>query len=373
MSQAWWRLWLGFGIASGGLSLMLAGETPAPAGEPDDPYLWLEDVTGEKSLAWVRRGNAESTGELTGTAAFQTLNNRILRDPRLRRPHPLHPDARRALLQLLARRQEPPRPVAAHHAGGVPQGPGRAGKWCSTSTRWARPRGRTGSGTAPASLAPTYKRAWFRCRAAAPTPAVVREFDLTTRFVKDGFALPEAKSEVAWRDSDSLYVGTDFGPGSLTDVGLPADRQGLEARHAAGRRRRRSSRASPTTWRAPLCRDLTPGFERDFVGRRPTSSPSEIFLRRDGKLVKIDKPDDAQVAFHREWLLLQLRTDWTVGGRTYPAGALLAADFEAFLTATAPSTSCSRRPSASRWPASARRGTTSCSTCSTTCAAASTC
>ncbi len=56
-----------------------------------------------------------------------------------------------------------------------------------------------------------------------------------------------------------------------------------------------------------------------------------MFLRRDGKLVKIDKPDDASASFHREWLLLRLRTDWTVGAKSYPAGALLAIDLEAFL------------------------------------------
>ena len=78
-------------------------------------------------------------------------------------------------------------------------------------------------------------------------------------------------------------------------------------------------------------RDLTPGFERDIITRTPTFFTSETFLRRDGKLVKIDKPDDAQASFHREWLLLRLRTDWTVGGKTYPAGALLAIDLEAFL------------------------------------------
>ena len=33
--------------------------------------------------------------------------------------------------------------------------------------------------------------------------------------------LPEAKSDVAWKDRDTLFVGTDFGPGSLTDSGYP--------------------------------------------------------------------------------------------------------------------------------------------------------
>ena len=78
-------------------------------------------------------------------------------------------------------------------------------------------------------------------------------------------------------------------------------------------------------------RDLTPGFERDIIVRTPTFWTSECFLRRDGKLVKIEKPDDARFGLHREWLLLHLRSDWTVGGKTYPAGGLIAAELEAFL------------------------------------------
>ncbi len=56
-----------------------------------------------------------------------------------------------------------------------------------------------------------------------------------------------------------------------------------------------------------------------------------MFLRRDGRLVRIDKPDSAKASVHRDLLLLELREDWTVAGKTYPAGALLATDFDAFL------------------------------------------
>lgn len=52
--------------------------------------------------------------------------------------------------------------------------------------------------------------------------SVVREFDLEKKeFVADGFTLPEAKSHITWIDSDTVYVGTDFGPGTLTDSGYP--------------------------------------------------------------------------------------------------------------------------------------------------------
>ena len=36
----------------------------AGAKEMDDPYLWLEDVNGEKPLAWAKEQNRESVGEL---------------------------------------------------------------------------------------------------------------------------------------------------------------------------------------------------------------------------------------------------------------------------------------------------------------------
>ena len=47
-------------------------------------------------------------------------------------------------------------------------------------------------------------------------------------------------------------------------------------------------------------RDLTPGFERDFVTRRITFYSGETFLRRDGKLIKIEVPDDAEVDVERD-------------------------------------------------------------------------
>src|SRR5207245_1759794 len=45
---------------------------------PKDPYQWLEDVTGEKALAWVKARNAVSTAELAKSAEFAALEKRLL-------------------------------------------------------------------------------------------------------------------------------------------------------------------------------------------------------------------------------------------------------------------------------------------------------
>mgnify|MGYP001600217230 CR=1 FL=1 len=51
---------------------------------------------------------------------------------------------------------------------------------------------------------------------------VQREFSVSAgTFVLGGFALAEAKQDTAWVDRDTLLVGTDFGPGSMTDSGYP--------------------------------------------------------------------------------------------------------------------------------------------------------
>src|SRR6202034_3318753 len=49
-----------------------------------------------------------------------------------------------------------------------------------------------------------------------------REFDLKTgQFVTGSFALPHSKQSVSWLDKDTLIVGRDWGPGTMTASGYP--------------------------------------------------------------------------------------------------------------------------------------------------------
>jgi prolyl oligopeptidase len=296
----------------------------------DDPYAWLEEVLGEKPMAWVKDRNAESTRELTHAGQFRTLQGRIreILDSRARIPmiakegpyfYNFWRDAknprglwRRTTLEEYGKDQP---------AWEVVIDLDELGRQEKENWVWH------GADV----LKPGHKRALISLSRGGADAAVVREFDMEKKaFIKGGYSLPEAKSRVSWRDADSLFVGTDFGPGSLTDSGYP-------------RIAREWKRGTPLSEASLVFegrvedmgvsahRDPTPGFERDIVMRTPTFFTNETFLRRDGKLVKIDKPDDATASFHREWLLLRLRTDWSVGGKTYPAGALLAIDLEAFL------------------------------------------
>ncbi len=296
----------------------------------DDPYQWLEEVAGAKPLGWVKERNAESTGELTRSDRFRAMEHRLREI--------LDSDARIPIISKVGR----------FYYNFWRDAKNPRGLWRRTTLKEYRKdkpnwelvidldalssqEGENWVWHGAQALRPAYKVALVSLSRGGADAAVAREFNLETKsFIKDGYSLPEAKSSLAWRGNDSVFVGTDFGPGSLTESGYPRIvkewTRGTPLAGAAvvfeGRR---------TDMVVSAYRDLTPGFERDVVVRLQTFWNSQCFLRRDGKLVKIDKPDDARFSLHREWLLIHLRSDWTVGGKTYPAGGLIAIDLEAFL------------------------------------------
>jgi len=296
----------------------------------DDPYLWLEDISSERSLTWVREQNAATVRELGGSADFETLRQRLLSilDSKERIPSV----AKRGAYYYNFWRDE-------KHARGL---------WRRTTLeeykkaepawetvldldRLAEVENENWVWKGYDVLRPTHDRALVFLSRGGADAAVAREFDLNTKeFVREGFFLPEAKSGATWRNRDTLYVGTDFGPGSLTSSGYP---------RIVKEWRRRSSLEEARTLFEGQTEDVgvSAGVAHDhgrvyeFVRRRATFFTNEVYVRRGDEWVRIDKPDDARLDTFADQILLRLRSDWTIGGRKYPAGALLAADFEAYL------------------------------------------
>jgi prolyl oligopeptidase len=81
--------------------------------------------------------------------------------------------------------------------------------------------------------------------------------------------------------------------------------------------------------------DRTPGFERTLLLRALDFWNDEVYELRGPELIRIDAPTDASLSIHREWILIELRTDWYFRDATYTAGSLLAADYDEFLAGTA--------------------------------------
>jgi prolyl oligopeptidase len=296
----------------------------------DDPYLWLEDVTGERALTWVKEQNAQSTRELEASPDFEPIRKRLL-----------------AILDSKERI-----PYVAKHGGYYynfwrDQNNVR-GLWRRTTLEeYKKPNPNWEVVLDLDKLAasekenwvwkgydvlfPTYDRCLVSLSRGGADAVVVREFDLNTQqFVEGGFFLPEAKSDVAWRDRNTLYVGTDFGSGSLTSSGYPRIvKEWKRGTPLADAKLVFQGKAEDVSVSAAVDHDH--GHIYEFIHRGKTFFTDDTYLRQGDDWVKIDKPDDAHVGTFDDQVLFQLRSDWKVNGTNFPAGALLAADLSTYL------------------------------------------
>jgi prolyl oligopeptidase len=296
-----------------------------------DPYQWLEDVTGQAALDWVRDRNSDALGELSHGARFEELRTQIRQvlDSDDRIPYPrrrgaylynfwqdeAHPRGLWRRTTLAEYRRDQPGWEVLLDVDALARQEGE--NWVWQGAIVLRPGG--------------YRLALVQLSRGGADASVVREFDVAgLRFVEGGFSLAEAKSNVGWIDADRIYVGTDFGSGSLTSSGYPRVvkewRRGTPLSEAAV-----VYEGKPDDVSVVAFHDPTEGFERDFVVRHTDFFSSEWYLRTGGGLVQLAVPEDAIVDVQREWLLVRTRSEWATGGATYPAGALLATRFDAFL------------------------------------------
>src|SRR5262249_25551798 len=79
-------------------------------------------------------------------------------------------------------------------------------------------------------------------------------------------------------------------------------------------------------------REHSPRKARTFFIKRIDFFNSALFIENEaGARQPFDIPSDAHVYIEHDWLILNLRSDWALGGRTYPAGALLVIGIDAAL------------------------------------------
>ena len=300
---------------------------------PDDPYLWLEDILGEEALDWVRARNEPTVAEFSGdefermrTQALEVLDTDA-RIPYVRR--------RGDYLYNFWRDAANPRGLWRRTTLDSYRSDNPAWDVLIDVDELARADEENWVWAGANVIYPEHTRAVVSLSRGGSDAAIVREFDMATReFIDDGFALAEAKSQTSWVDPDTLLIGTDFGEGSLTESGYP--------RIVKRWRRGQPVEAAETVFEGSPADvivvggvDRTPGFERTMLRRAIDFFNDQVYELRGDELIRIDAPTDASISVHRQWLLIELRTDWITGSASYTAGSLLAADYDEFLSGTA--------------------------------------
>ena len=317
---------------------------PVASAATPDPYLWLEDVQGERALAWVRERNAESRKVLEAQPRFIAMRDgfRAILDSSDKIPYV---SRRGDALYNFWRDAQHPRGLWRRTTLASYRLPQPAWETVIDLDALAKAEGENWVWGGATCLAPAYEHCLVKLSRGGADATVVREFNSREkRFVDDGFKLPEAKSDVAWLSADVIYVGTDTGPGSLTDSGYPraikrwSRGQPLAAAVTVFEGQKQDVAASVGV-------DNTPGFERTVFSRATDFYNNEQFLLSAGTLQKINIPSDASISFWRERALVHLRTDWVMGGvnggvndgvsgtTRWPGGSLLVGDAKALLAA----------------------------------------
>lgn len=309
-------------------SAVLLFASPGLAEQATDPFLWLEEIEGPRALDWARAENARSLPVLEG-------------DPRF------------ALMQAEARTilTSPARiPTGSIHAGAVynfwQDATHVRGVWRRASVdsyrkgkpEWetlvdfdklAQDEGENWISNDFICLSPEYRHCLVELSRGGGDTSTWREFDTKTKtFVKDGFALPEAKSTVAWVDADTLLVGTNWGEGALTASGYP--------RVIKTWRRGTPLEQAKTLFEARKEDVLVyPFVEQDggpqpFVVRRTSFFEAEHhYLPALGTAQRLPWPPNADLSGVLDGrAIVFLREDWAYRGKTYPQGTVIAYDLE---------------------------------------------
>jgi prolyl oligopeptidase len=303
----------------------------ATMSEPDDPYLWLEEIDSPAVLDWIEAHNASTLAALT--------DGEFIRDEE----------------RLGAALGAPDKiPYAGQcgdyfynfwHDEAHPRGLWRRttmASYCADHPTWetiidvdalGQEEGESWVWQGCVTLAPEHRRGLVALSRGGADARVLREFDLVTRqFVVDGFVLPESKSCAFWVDVDTLLVASPLGAGHATRSGYP-------------RTVRRWRRGAPFEAAEVIFEgrdndfivygsvDDEPGFGRTVLVRRPSFLESEIFLLDGaGEFRRLDVPSDADAQIHREWLTIRLRSQWQPKDRVFAPDSILIIGLDVFLS-----------------------------------------
>lgn len=304
--------------------------------EATDPYLWLEEVDGERAMAWVNAHNERSLGVLRGDPRFETLH--------------------RQALEIVQSRDRIPSP-GFNHDGTIDNFWQDAtqvrGVWRTTtldSYRSAEPQWETVLDIDALSAAEGKNWVWKGATCLPPEETrclvmlsdggkdavTVREFDRATKtFVEDGFVLPESKGGASWVDADTLLISRDFGPGSMTSSGYPMIvkvlRRGQTLDQATTVFTGQPSDVSVSGY---ALRDADGVIQATLINRGVDFYEGETHrLNADGSTTKLELPAKSNInALVRGQLVVTTDQDWTApSGQEFKTGDVIAWDLQRWL------------------------------------------
>ncbi len=296
----------------------------AQAQQPSDPYLWLEDVDSSRSMEWVNAQNAGTLAKLQSRALYPELEKDFLAIVTSKARLPSISIHKKKVFNFW---QDASHPRGLWRTTSLESYKTEAPAWETLLDldQLNKKEGVNWVWKGANCLQPEGRLCLVSLSRGGGDAVEVREFDKASRsFVKDGFRVPEAKSDVSWLDANTIFVGTDFGPGSMSKAGYPLINK-------------KWKRGTPLSAAEEIFRgkaeDMTvesyvvnqPGWKPEFRNRYLSFFEKEINLvQPGGTLAKLPFPTNAQLSAvigSKAFVLLQspLKTK----SKTYAEGSLV--------------------------------------------------
>jgi prolyl oligopeptidase len=288
----------------------------------EDPFMWLEDVDSEKSLDWVEKKNEISLKILKGQKNYQAIYDKNLEiyNSTDRIPDPtIHGDF------IYNFWQDENNPRGIWRRTSVKSYLSKSPDWETLididklsqedDTKWVY-KGATG-------LYPDYNKFLINLSKGGGDAVIVKEFDVVSKsFVEGGFYLPEAKGSASWIDEDHLMVATDFGDG-MTTSGYPKQvkiwTRGTDLKDA-----KLVFEGKETDMGIWGITHPTPEKNYQLVMQRTAFFSGAYYAIENEKLIQLDLPEDIELSgIFNGLLILQLKSDWTVGDKSFKQGTVL--------------------------------------------------
>jgi len=288
-----------------------------------DPYLWLEDVLGSKSLEWVKARNIESTSVLEKITGFEKTNKSILEildsDKKI-------PYARKYGKYMYNFWMDANHPRGIYRRTSPEEYKKDSPSWeiVLDIDKLAKTEKENWVFKGIQLLYPNYKLGLINLSRGGSDASVVREFDVDKKeFVKDGFILPEAKSIIQWIDKDSVFVGTDFGPDSLTESGYPSIVK-IWKRNTPLAKAKLILRGNKKSVYTYGTRYFSENGNFDIVVEADTFYKRTVYNLSNGKLKKLKIPSDAEIAgYFKNQLLITLKSDLRTKDGLFKQGSVI--------------------------------------------------
>jgi prolyl oligopeptidase len=309
---------------------MVVDARPTVSAPDDDPYLWLEDVEGARAVAWVEEQNKRTLARF-GNAAFAA--DRDVLTKIFDRPDNI-PYVTRRGSQLYNLWKDANNPRGLWRRTTLASFQSERPEWETVLDldALAQKEGEDWIWHGPVTIPPAHDRAILNLSPGGSDAAVMREFDLGRKeFVADGFFVPEGKGGADWLDRDTLLLGSALGDGMATKSGY--------ARTVRLWRRGQDFRTAPVLFETtPESMSVSAGLDRTKPGEVVWYSDQVAFFDvlisvgdRSGPKTRLDLPTDIWTQTFGDWLVVERRSEWTVGGVTHAPDTLLGIGFSAFL------------------------------------------